>query len=45
MNNHFVYGGTTPLCVGDMRKDWFDSALEVLKTEGSNAWAVMLKGC
>lgn len=44
MNYYLVYGGTTPLCCGDMRRDWFDTALAVLKTDGSDAWAVSLKG-
>lgn len=46
MNYYLVYGGTTPLCVKDMRKDWFDSALDTLRTtHDANLWAVLLKGC
>lgn len=44
MDYHFVYGGTTPLCCSSMRQDWFNDAFQVLKTEGSDAWAVALKG-
>ena len=44
MDYYLVYGSTTPLCVGEMRKDWFDTALAVLKTIGSDAWAIQLKG-
>jgi len=46
MNYHLVFGSTTPLCVGEMRKDWFDTALDVLKnTDNAHLWAVYLKGC
>lgn len=44
MDYYFVHGSTTPLCCADIRWDWFNIALAVLKTEGSDAWAVALKG-
>ena len=44
MDWRLVYGSTRPLCVGEMRKDWFDAALEVLKVEGSDQWSLWLKG-
>ena len=44
MDYRLVFGSTTPLCCGDIRKDWFDDALIVLKRDGSDAWAVQLKG-
>ena len=44
MDYRLVYGGTTPLCCAEMRDDWFAYALDVLKRDGSDAWAVALKG-
>lgn len=44
MDYRFVYGGTTPLCCADIRKDWFTDAFMVLIDKGSDAWAVALKG-
>lgn len=43
MNYHFLYG-PTQICCWQMKKDWWDAALAVLETEGSDAWAVMIKG-
>ena len=44
MNYYLTHGATTSLCCWEMRRDWFDAALSVLKTQGSDAWAVALKG-